>query len=69
VADGDHVTITVNGRAVAELAPVVTARRPSLPKRELVAMLSRYQADAGLRHDLAALTGDTTADLDDSREG
>jgi prevent-host-death family protein len=64
VAEGDHVTITVNGKPVAELAPVATVRRPSLTKRELIAMLSRYQADAELRHDLAALAGDTTADLD-----
>ncbi|HXR41164.1 MAG TPA: type II toxin-antitoxin system prevent-host-death family antitoxin [Acidothermaceae bacterium] len=64
VAEGDHVTITVNGEAVAELAPVATARRPSLPKQELIAMLGRCQADAALRDDLAALAGDTTADLD-----
>jgi prevent-host-death family protein len=64
VADGDRVTITVNGMPVAELAPVASARRPSMPRRELIAVLARYQADAGLRDDLAALTADTTDDLD-----
>ena len=64
VASGDRVTITVNGMPVAELAPVPYSRRPSMPKRELVAVLARHQADAGLRDDLAALTSDTTDDLD-----
>jgi prevent-host-death family protein len=63
VADGDRVTITVNGAPVAELAPVSSTRRPSMPRRELVTMLARYQADAGLSDDLAALTADTTDDL------
>ena len=63
VADGDRVTITVNGTPVAELTPVTTARRPSMPRRELAVVLARYQADAGLRDDLAALTADMTDDL------
>jgi prevent-host-death family protein len=63
VADGDRVTITVNGTPVAELAPVTAARRPSMPRRELVTVLARHQADSGLSDDLAALAGDTTDDL------
>lgn len=63
VADGDRVTITVNGTPVAELAPVAAARRPSISKRELVSVLARHQADAGLSDDLAALAADTTDDL------
>lgn len=63
VANGDHVTITVNGTAVAELAPVTSVRRPSMPRHELATVLTRYQADAGLRDDLASLTADTTDDL------
>ncbi|HEX8082199.1 MAG TPA: type II toxin-antitoxin system prevent-host-death family antitoxin [Jatrophihabitans sp.] len=63
VADGERVTITVNGAPVAELAPVTSARRPSMPRRELITVLARHQADAGLREDLAALTADTTDDL------
>jgi prevent-host-death family protein len=63
VADGDRVTITVNGTPVAELTPVTASRRPSMPKRELVAVLARHQADPGLSDDLAALAADTTDDL------
>lgn len=64
VAAGDHVTITVNGTAVAELGPVSTARRPTISKADLITLLHRHQADAGMRNDLADLTADTTADLD-----
>ena len=64
VADGGRVTITVNGTPVAELAPVTAARRASMPRRELVTLLARRQADPGLTADLAALAGDTTDDLD-----
>jgi len=64
VSDGERVTITVNGTPVAEIAPVTSARRACLPKRELVALLARYRADPGLTDDLAALTGETTDDLD-----
>jgi prevent-host-death family protein len=63
VARGDRVTITVNGMPVAELAPVTSVRRPSMPRSELATVLARHQADAGLRDDLDALTADTTDDL------
>ncbi len=58
------MTITVNGAAVAELGPVSAARRPTISKTDLIALLHRHQADAGMRNDLAALAADTTADLD-----
>lgn len=64
VSAGERVTVTVNGAPVAEIAPVTSGRRPSMPRRELVVLLTRYQADAGLTDDLAALTADTTDDLD-----
>ena len=67
VAEGDHVTITVNGNPVAELAPLIVRRRLTIPKTELVTLLAQRQADAGMRHDLAELAGDTTADLDPLR--
>ena len=53
VADGAHVTITVGGTPVAELVPVRSARRPSLPKADFVRLL--IPADPGLRDDLAEL--------------
>ena len=63
VAAGERVTITVNGRPVAELVPVQRSRRSWIRREELVARLRRSQADPGLRHDLARLAGDTTDDL------
>lgn len=63
VERGEEVTITVRGRAVAQLVPVVPPRRRWLPRAELVRRLREAQADAGLRADLVALAGDTTDDL------
>jgi hypothetical protein len=36
-----------------------------MPKHELIALLDRHQADAGLTIDLESLSGDTTDDLDE----
>lgn len=63
VQDGERVTVTVNGRAVAELMPVQRSRRRWIGRADLVARLGRAQADPGLRDDLARLAGDTTDDL------
>lgn len=64
VAEGDRVTITVNGAPVAELIPPSTSRRASISRDDLVLLLTRHQADAGLLYDLEALTNETTDDLD-----
>lgn len=64
VAGGDRVTITVNGAPVAELIPPSKSRRASISRDDLVLLLTRHQADAGLRSDLGALTSETTDDLD-----
>lgn len=63
VADGTPVTITVNGAPVADITAHRGGRRASLTRPELVQILSRHQADAGLRDDLRALVGDDTDDL------
>jgi prevent-host-death family protein len=63
VEAGERVTVTVNGRPVAELVPVQRARRSWIRREELVARLRHAQADPGLRDDLARLAGDTTDDL------
>lgn len=63
IEDGAHLTVTVNGRPVAELTPVRSRRRPSINRGDLAALLGRSQADAGLRDDLTRLVGDTTEDL------
>ncbi|GGC89823.1 putative antitoxin VapB5 [Tersicoccus solisilvae] len=64
VAEGSRVTVTVNGRPVAEIGPVRAGRPHYLTRADLVELLSRYQADPGLTHDLERLAGDTTDDLD-----
>ena len=63
VSKGARVTITVNGTPVAEIGPVRTARRASLPKSDLIELIANRQADPGLRDDLLLLAGDTTDDL------
>lgn len=63
VAAGDRVTITVNGAPVAELVPPSTSRRASIAREDLILLLARHQADAGLKTDLEALTSETTDDL------
>jgi len=64
VSDGTRVTITVNGRPVAEIGPVQATRPLFLTKTQLTLLISKHQADAGLKDDLERLAGDTTADLD-----
>ena len=62
-ADGTRVTITVNGKPVAEIGPVRSLRPPFFAKADLVTLID-HQADAGLSGDLDDLAGDTTDDLD-----
>jgi prevent-host-death family protein len=62
-AAGEHVTITVGGRAVARVVPL--ERRPRWLGREaLFERLATSQADPSLAAELEALLGDTTDDLD-----
>lgn len=64
VSGGTHVTITVNGLPVAEISPIRSARKQFLSKTDLIEILTRRQADPGLREDLEILTSETTDDLD-----
>lgn len=62
VAAGERITITVQGRPVAELTPV--ADRPIWMSRErFVSQVLAFQADAGLAAELAQLSDETTDDL------
>jgi len=62
VGAGEVITITVDGRAVAELRP--PSRRPRwVPRAEFVNGVIARQADAALRRDLRDLSPDTTDDL------
>lgn len=64
VSAGTTVTITVNGRPVAEISPVRSTRPQFLSKAEVIELVSQHQADPGLARDLDLLAGDTTDDLD-----
>jgi prevent-host-death family protein len=62
VSAGETVTITVDGRPVAVLAPV--GRRPRwMAADEFVHSIGLHQADPGLATTLAELAPDTTDDL------
>lgn len=63
VQEGEDIVITLRGRPVARLTPVMKPRRRWMPRAELAARLRTAQADPGLKSDLARLAGDTTADL------
>ena len=62
VEAGESITITVDGRPVAVLAPA--GRRPRwMAREEFVGRLISHQADAALTGDLRRLAPDTTDEL------
>lgn len=62
VEAGEDITITIDGRPVAELRPI--KRQPRWMRRdEFLARIVGYQADPGLRDDLRELAPDTTDDI------
>ncbi len=62
VDEGEHVTITVNGRPVAELRQI-PRRATWTPRDQFLDRLSTTQADTALTAELKALAPDTTDDL------
>ena len=62
VDSGEVITISVDGRDVAELRPL-SSRREWMPRAEFVQRVLRHQADPGLRAELRWLSPDTTDDL------
>ena len=63
VEAGEHLTVTVNGRAVARIIPL--PRRPrALPWQQVLA----HPADPGLAEELREYLPETTDDLDDPWE-
>lgn len=65
VAGGTPVTVTVNGRPVAEIRPVRATRAQFFSPADLRDVLTHRQADATLAAELDDLSADTTDDLDD----
>ncbi len=64
VAGGTTVTVTVNGRPVAEIGPTRSERAQFLTRSQLTDLLTHRRADLGLAEYLAVLAADTTDDLD-----
>lgn len=64
VAEGTRVTITVNGKPVAEVGPVRASRPQFFAKADLVGLLAAHQSDPQLSRDLEDLAGETTDELD-----
>ena len=61
VEAGESITITVDGRPVAELGPL--GRRPRwMPKEEFIRTVLAHQADPGLTAELREMLPDTTDD-------
>ncbi len=61
VAEGETITITVDGRPVAVLEPL--GRRPRWLPREEFVRVALHQADPALRRELRELAPDMTDDL------
>ena len=57
-ASGESIEITVNGEAVARIAPLVRERSQWTARADFVAKLARIQADPGLTEDLAKLAAE-----------
>jgi len=60
VERGERMQITVDGRPVAELAPVGGRRRTFVPRDEVLSLLSRASLDRKFERDLRAV--DATID-------
>ncbi len=62
VEAGEHLTVTVDRRPVAEIVPI-PGRRRAVPMSEANAIAMRHAADRELLGELAAAVPDTTDDL------
>ena len=60
VESGEHMQIIVDGRPVAELAPVGGRRRTFVPRDEVLTLLRRASLDRKFEHDLRVV--DATVD-------
>ncbi len=57
VGGGEELTLTVNGRPVADIVPHVERRSPWIPVTELHGILADASADPALLADLADVRG------------
>jgi prevent-host-death family protein len=64
VEDGEQFTVTVSGRAVAQLIPL-PRRRIFIPWNEFRKMMADSAADPGLLDELREMMPETTDDIED----
>jgi prevent-host-death family protein len=62
VQDGETIEVTVDGRPVARLVPIVR-RRTGVPREQLEEMLRNAPLDAGFQRDLDDAVGQTIDEL------
>ena len=62
VAAGERITITVDGRQVAELTPAAKRAR-WMPRDQFVGQVLVHRADSALADELSSLSDETTDDL------
>lgn len=61
VEGGEHVTVTVDRRPVAELVPL--RRRRAVPMPEALSIVARHPLDRGFSSEVGTALGETTDDL------
>ncbi len=62
VEAGESITITVDGRPVATIEPIIR-RPPSISREAFIRDILPFQADAALRDELLEMNPDTTDDI------
>ncbi len=62
VEAGESITITVDGRPVATIEPIIH-RPPSISREAFIRDILPFQADAALRDELREMNPDTTDDI------
>ena len=63
VEAGERLRVTVDGRPVADLVPIVDARRAFVPRDEVARVLAEAPLDRAFSGDIASATGATIEEL------
>ena len=63
VEAGECMRITAGGRPVADLVPIVSVRRTSVPRNEVLRLRARAPLDRKFSRDIEGATGATIEEL------